>query len=391
MLHSNPAIRHPREEVHPLPGIPRRLGSAGPRDGPTLICVGGLHGNEPPGVLALQRVLPRLEEDPRGLAGRIVGLAGNRAALAQDKRFLDADLNRIWRPERIECLRSGAEPTAADDRELFELSHVLDQELAESPEARILDLHSTSGDGPAFTTLDDSLANRALAFELPVPHVLGIEEELAGTMVGHLNERGFAAIGFESGRHQDPTSIDRAEAAVWIAMEACGVLERDSRPEVEEARRFLVRESRTRPDVVEVRHRHSCRPEDGFVMVPGYESFQEMQRGEVLAHDSAGPIVAERKAMILMPLYQSQGTDGFFVIHRVNPLWLTVSAWVRRRRMCRLLHWLPGVRRDAEKAGAFRVDRSRARWLALQIFHLLGFRRSGALGPVLLMTRRERF
>ncbi len=363
----------------------------GPRGGPVLICVGGLHGNEPPGVLALRRLILRLEAEPRGLRGRLVGLTGNRAALEVGERFVDEDLNRIWKPDRIERVRGGVDPAIAEEEELLELFDAIEAELAECPDARLIDLHSTSGGGSAFTTLDDSLANRELAFALPVPHVLGLEEELSGTMVGYLNDRGLTAIGFESGQHLDPASVDRAEAAVWIAMEACGVLERGARPEVEEARRLLEREGRVRPDVVEVRHRHAVEAGDGFEMLPGYENFQRTRRGELLARDARGPIHSTEDGMILMPLYQDQGADGFFVIRRVNRIWLTVSAWVRRIRLDRIVHWLPGVRRHPELPGVFYVDRSRARWLALQIFHLLGFRRRARAGSILEMIRREGF
>jgi succinylglutamate desuccinylase len=379
----------PVEAKDVLDVLPRRIGEAGPSGGPTLVCVGSLHGNEPPGALALQRLLPRLAADPRGLRGRLVGLLGNRVAFARGQRYLDADLNRIWQAERLARVRAGVDPRVAEEAELRELSEVLDRELERDPFARFLDLHSTSGDGPAFTTLDDTLANRVLAFALPVPHVLGLEEELSGTMIGHLNERRVPAIGFEAGQHVDPLSIERAEAAVWVTMETCGLLEPGAREEVAAARRLLEREGRARPEVIEVRHRHAVVAGDGFSMLEGFESFQPVQAGQVLAADATGPIAAREDGLILMPLYQEQGSDGFFVVRRVNPIWLAVSAWVRKLRMDRFVHWLPGVRRSAEEHGVFLVDRSLARWFALQVFHLLGFRRRSIEGPTLEMVRRD--
>ena len=74
--------------------------------------------------------------------------------------------------------------------------------------AAVFDLHSTSGGGPPFVTMDDTLANRALAFHIPAPHVLGLEEELAGTMLSYWIQRGIPAIGFEAGQHADPTSAE---------------------------------------------------------------------------------------------------------------------------------------------------------------------------------------
>jgi len=370
---------------------PRVLGDAGgPSGGPLLVCLGGLHGNEPCGVLALQRVFARLAEDATGLAGRLIGLAGNRPALAAGERFLDEDLNRIWLPAALD---PNAPEPANPSSELTELRGIASEleVLRASPNGRafLLDLHSTSGGGASFTSLDDTLANRALAFELPVPHVLGLEEELAGTLVSWLNELGIPAIGFESGQHDDPGSVDRAEAAIWVSMETTGVVERGTREEVARALILLEQEHRDAPDVVEVLHRHAVESGDGFVMQPGYVNFQDVDEGELLARDAGGPLHAQRSAKILMPLYQGLGEDGYFLVRSVPAMWLALSARLRRLRADRLLHWLPGVRRDPDRPQTFVVDLRRARVLALQVFHLLGYRRVERNEHSLVMRRRD--
>ena len=81
------SLQQPAAESLGLPresaAMPRILGDVGSAtDGPTLIVVGGLHGNEPAGVGALQRVFARLRADDCLPRGRLVGLSGNRAALA---------------------------------------------------------------------------------------------------------------------------------------------------------------------------------------------------------------------------------------------------------------------------------------------------------------------
>ena len=50
---------------------------------------------------------------------------------------------------------------------------------------------------------------------------------------------------------------------------------------------------------------------------------------------------------------------------------------------------LPGVERHPERPSAFVVDRKIARWMALELFHLLGFRRVGAKGRFVVMGRRD--
>ena len=367
---------------------PRVVGRVtAPETGPTLLVVGGLHGNEPAGLLGLERVFARLGET--GLArGEFVGLAGNLEALAAGRRYIDEDLNRMWQPPRLEALRS-VEPASAEERQLQELDHEIRALAARARgDVYTLDLHTISGPGPAFVVLDDTLLNRRFANRFPVPLVFGLEEELSGTMSHYLTAEGIIPVGFEAGQHEEEEAAERAQAAIWIALEAAGLLA-DGRAEFTAARRRLKAESRELPIVVEVRYRHAIAPEDEFRSQPGLVSFQPVCSGDWLASDRSGRVRAPLSGLILMPLYQEQGEDGYFLARPVRPFWLRLSERVRSWRLERFLHWLPGVRRHPEHEGAFVVDRRIARWDALQLFHLLGFRRRGAVERYLVMARRR--
>lgn len=375
-----------------LPMPPRVLGDRGPRDrGPVLLCTGGVHGNEPAGVLALQRIFGRLEEGDVALAGRFVALAGNRGALAAGQRYLDNDLNRAFKPERVARVAGSAHNESAEDGELRDLVRLLAEVRAAAGgrSVHLLDIHSTSGGGAPFSVLDDTLANRAFGFAIPVPHVLGLEEELAGTVTSWANAQGLVATAFESGQHADPASVDRAEAAVWLALDASGVLPAGRR-EAPAARDLLTAQTASLPRVVEVRYRHVLPAGHRFRMEPGYRNFDAVRAGQLLATDGGAPVALDYDARLLMPLYQAKGDEGFFVVHDLKPVWLTLSAWLRRLGLDGLLHWLPGVSRHPEQAHTLVIDKRRARWLALEIFHLLGYRRTQRDEHTLVMTRRER-
>lgn len=369
---------------------PRLLGRVeGPGNGRTLICLAGLHGNEPCGVRAAEGVLAKLSDDPSGIAGRLVVFAGNRKALPRRQRYLDKDLNRSWQPSHLERLRDGYPPADAEDEEIVELDRELEAVMAGEPgEIFLIDMHSTSGPGPAFAVLEDTLDNRAFALKFPIPLVLGLEEELSGTVSSFLCARGVTTLGFEGGQHEDPASVRRAAAALWIALEETGVLPRGSRSEPAAARAFLETESRLLPRVVEVLRRHAIHNGDGFRMIDGYDSFQAVRADERVATDRRGGIPAAEEGLILMPLYQDQGDDGFFIVRRVRPVWLRVSAFLRRGNLDRHLHRLPGVSRNPERADGLIVDRRVARWLTMQLFHLFGYRRYGADGRHLKLSRR---
>ena len=217
--------------------LPRELGRvSGDSTGPTLICVAGLHGNEPTGVLACRRVLARVAEVSSTLRGTAIGLSGNLQALAAGRRFLDRDLNRLWSQRFVEQARRG-EQSIAEARELVTLDSALTKILEEAPgRVFLLDLHTTASHGAPFAILDDTLANREIALDFPVSLVLGLEEEVAGTLASYLTTRGVTVVGFEAGQHDDPRSLGWAEAAIWIALESCGVLPSGVQPEVPHAR-----------------------------------------------------------------------------------------------------------------------------------------------------------
>lgn len=358
--------------------------------GPTLICIGGLHGNEPSGVLALQRVLDRLEQDGIVLDGNLIALSGNRPALNSRQRYVDEDLNRIWTSDRLNRLRSGANPESLEEGELLELDQHLRRVLRRARRRpHVLDLHSTSAPGPPFVTLDDGLINRRFAEAFPVPHVLGLEEELSGTMLENLTDRGLIGVGFEAGQHDGPESVEVAEAAIWIALERTGVLQVGRRPEPEQSRRRLRELGATLPSAVEVRYRHALEQREQFQMAPGLRSFQQVRSGQTLGRTPLGPVLANMNGLLLMPLYQPWGHEGFFVVRPVRAFWLKLSAMLRRRWILNMLLRLPGVRPHEELSGVYVVDRRKAPVMTVPVFHLFGMKRIGRLRPFYYFARRQ--
>lgn len=372
-----------------------RLGRGGPGV-PTLIVVGGLHGNEPAGVEASRRVARVLAPREGRLRGSVIFLSGNLQALALGRRFVDRDLNRVWTPEGVAELRRGQAPPVegagsviaeqVEQRELMEqLDAILD--AADGP-VYLLDLHTTSGDGGPFSTVADTLRNREVALQLPVPLVLGLEELVEGTLHEYLATRDCITVAFETGRHDEPDAIDRAEAGIWIMLAVTGVAPEGELDEVEFARGRLERDTAHLPRVLEMRSRHAVQPEDAFRMHPGYTNFQRIRRGEILGEDRNGSIRAPETARILMPLYQTQGEDGFFVVRSFSSFWLGVSRALRRIGADRWVHWLPGIRVHPERPEARIVNRRVARFYAVQLLHLLGYRRHEQDGRLLVVVRQ---
>ena len=356
--------------------------------GPTLILLGGIHGNEPAGVLALRRAFPLLEEKQSMIRGEVVFLAGNTRALLKGTRYVDEDLNRRWTAHNVRGINAATVP-GSESLEQQELLAELEKGLKRARgEVHFVDLHTTSAPGVPFATVGDTLRNRRFAMNFPATIILGLEEQIDGTLLEYLNSLGAVTMGFEAGQHVAESSVSHHEAIIWIATVAAGNLQTEDVPELSRHRTMLGRAS-SGTSIVEVRFRHPIRAEDRFRMEPGFANFQRVKQGELLARDHSGQITARESGMVLLPLYQALGDDGFFLGREVRPFWLKLSTILRRLRVGDYVHWLPGVRRDPGNDMELLVNTQIARILPLQIFHLLGFRKRRWTRKNLVVSRRR--
>lgn len=374
------------------PAIGRVIGTVSGADpGPTVVLLAAIHGNEPSGLTAARRVLAELERRSVPVRGEVLALAGNLAALAAGRRYLATDLNRLWTRNVVERVRGGdVDESVPEERELAEILDVLHGAIdrARGP-VLVLDLHTASASTPAFAILGDTLRNRRFAGKFPAPIVLGLEEQLVGTMMEYVTALGHVSIAFEAGQHDDPRSIDRHEAAAWLALVFARCVAESDVPEIHAYHELLRGSRRGLPRFLEIVHRHPVAPEDRFVMRPGYRNFHPVRRGEHLATDRDGPILSPGAYMLFLPLYQGLGSDGFFLARRINPAWLELSTFLRRTGLPALAPLLPGVRRHPGLPNTLLVTRPVARLLAPQLFHLLGYRVRAADGGQLEVKRRR--
>ncbi len=360
---------------------------SGKPDGPTLIVVGGLHGNEAGGVTALTNLSEQLGKMTEKINGRIYFLAGNTRALAKGVRFIDCDLNRSWTHRNLSSAGSTDFLTTSEGSELTELIELIDSVLVTAQdEVYVLDLHSTSASGVPFATVGDTLRNRRFAFKFPISIILGIEEQLDGTMLEYLNNAGAVTLGFEGGQHYAPETVANHEALVWTALKNTRILTEG--PELTKQHDQLAASQQV-GKIFEIRHRHAIAEDDDFKMITGFNNFDPIVRGQELAQDKCGFITAVESGVLLMPLYQKLGEDGFFIGRRVAPFWLVLSAFLRRLGVQKMVSLLPGVRRDPDDHETLIVNTRVARIFPLQVFHPLGFRRRRWSGNKLIVSRRR--
>lgn len=301
----------------------------GEKEGPMLICLAGMHGNEPAGVMALDLLLKMIEVEPITnpdfrFRGSIIGFRGNLQALAKGKRYIEKDLNRSLHPEHVEfVLKQDEDSLHAEDLEIYRLIHAIKNEIRSIAPKRVivLDLHTTTAFGGIFTISSNEPESIRIGVDMHVPVITGFEDVLEGTTMGYFKPEYFsglpiATVVFESGQHDEPLSVNRAIAATINCMQTIGCVNPE---DVENRHDYLLTEySKDLPRVSKLLSRYHVEDDENFKMLPDFKNFEPVKKGELLAYENGTAIKAEHDGLLVMPKYQKQGKDGFFLVEKIN-------------------------------------------------------------------------
>lgn len=369
------------ETQHKNTVTPKRIQHAGAdsSDGSVVVLFTGIHGNETAGVQAVENVLKKLSANGESAGGSLYAITGNLEALARGVRYVDTDLNRLWEMYNTErdfsLSMEEDEKTPVEYLESLRIKSAIEEILEKHNHNRqkfiFADLHTTSSESCAFILLNDSLANREIARKFPVPQILGIEENIHGTLLSYINNLGYKAIGFEAGAHTSQKSVQRSEAFIELLLHNTGVMLLDE-PELRKCEEIISAYSDVPDTYFEIRYHHHIDDAEHFNMIAGFNNFDEVEEGISLAYDDGALIRAPKSGRIFMPLYQKRGNDGFMIIDEVSPFWLTLSAWLRQSFIHSILRFLPGVKKKDSQT--YEVNRDVAMFFVKEVFHLLGYR-----------------
>lgn len=360
----------------------------GKTKGATVVFFGGIHGNEKAGVNALKHVFKHL--NTKSVKGTVYGVLGNINALKINQRFIDEDLNRLWTPSQIQTIHNKAQLNN-EEREALELFNVLlDIFNKEKGPFYFIDFHTTSSISLPFITINDALINRKFSKLFPVPIVLGIEEFLEGPLLSYINQLGYVSLGFEAGQHDLKTSTTNCIAFAFLTLVYTDVLNKKEVLGFKDYYNTLSNEAKYIKDVFEVVYQYKIKPKESFKMINGFKSFQNIKKDVPLAISNNQSIRSPYCGKVFMPLYQTKGDDGFFIIKTIKPFYLKLSAVIRRVRLDELLVFLPGISWINNTKGALMVNLKTAKFLAKPFFHLLGYRNKQIDATHLRLFSREK-
>lgn len=284
-------------------------------EGPLLFVTAGIHGNEPSGVIALQKIFEELDQSKPIIKGTFIGVCGNKLALTKNLRYIDQDLNRTWTEENLKST-SGM---SHEYHEMHAIIRVLNYFKEKSQtKSYFLDCHTTSSPSAPFISVQDVQDNYTWAQRFPAQIVMGLSDIITGDIDHYLSRIGLTGFVFEAGQHTSRDAVENQLGMIWLALQqACNINFSDL-SEYPKSITHLQSENQSKQKTFKILYRHELKDRDTFVMESGFENFSKIHKNQLLAIQNGKEIRSNWDAYIFMPLYQSQGNDGFFVIDEVS-------------------------------------------------------------------------
>ena len=302
----------------------------GQRDGPRLIVLGAVHGNETCGTLAIGRVLAELDSGALRIAagGLTLVPVANPLAYAKGERAGERNLNRNLFPNPT--------PRDFEDRVANWLCPLLARHDV------LLDLHSFNAHGEAFALVGPrdnngalepfahAASERALARRLGVRRIVdgwlatygdGVRRRTADTLDGTLQTRlrdgvgtteymrstGGYALTLECGQHADPAAPAVAYRAIHNTLAFLGLVDAPAPPVVSPIEALSMVAVHDKIDA-------------GDAFSRTWSSFDRVARGQLIGRRADGsPVLAEFDAWMLFPDSAAAPGSEWFFLARDNP------------------------------------------------------------------------
>ena len=66
-----------------------------------------------------------------------------------------------------------------------------------------------------------------------------------------------------------------------------------------------------------VKYIHRITEESDFLMNPNMQNFEKITKGQIVGSDQNGTVQSPHEGFLLMPLYQKEGKEGFYIIKKM--------------------------------------------------------------------------
>lgn len=265
--------------------------------GPTLLVVGGTHGNEPSGVKAIMRMHQELQNNTQLLMkGRVFFLLANPEAYIRDVRYIDQDLNRSF---LVSALDQNYESKRA--KEISTFIEQLDELVG------TFDIHSVSQGHLQMMVYNIHEDESRFVAENISPigtHFAYYSEHIRGLLIEKALEHGSTCLAIECGNHTDLDAPEVAFYHVYRFMHYFGLL-----PKIEQWDQLIPEHHLSTIDQYETLCPIRPQPQMRYCYKGDEQTAIKLNSGEIYAEGHMGPIRAEHDCYLVMPSGHIKMTD----------------------------------------------------------------------------------
>ncbi len=258
----------------------------GKESGTTSLILVGVHGNEYCGVEAIKELLPNLQIDK----GRVFIAIGNPKAVEQNTRFLESNLNRMFKEDNH--LNTLEKKSYEYNRAQFLKSFMEKSEV-------LLDIHASSTPESRIFAICENNA-KDIVQHLPVNLVVsGFDTVEPGGTDYYMNKIGKIGICVECGYLADKSSIKIAEKTILSFLGVQGHIKYPF-PKNNQSKIHMNKIHLTKTN--------------SFVLTKPFKDFEEIKKDDLLGIDGEEKIFAKNDSIILFARNRNKiGEEAFLL------------------------------------------------------------------------------
>jgi len=244
----------------------------GKEDGPTSVIFAGIHGNEKCGIDAIMKVLPNLKI----ARGRVFFIYGNPQAININRRFVGADLNRMFQNSKM---------LSKSDRGSYEYKRAQFLKKYLDKAEVLLDLHASSIVKSKPFIICEKNAKEIIKY-LPIDAVVsGFDKIGPGGTDYYMNKIGKIGVCVECGYLTGSKSTKIAEKSIFAFLKSVGHIKNNIIPY-------------QKKHYIKIYKRYLSKT-DKFVLAKPYKNFEIVKRGQLIGTDDKEKIKAKKNSLIL--------------------------------------------------------------------------------------------
>ncbi len=242
--------------------------------GPTNMIIVGTHGNEKCGPEVLEKLLPTLSIE----SGTVYFAYGNPKAIEQNVRFVEKNLNRMYKPEH---------ELTDEEKGSYEYGRADYLKKYLNISDSVLDIHASSNKESRPFIICERNAKKIFE-KLPVPTVVfGFDENEPGGTDYYMNRIGKIGVCVECGYLGDEASMEIALKSIMQYLSVLGHIQVDN--EMGQAQEFFQI------------HNLYLSKTDSFKLSKKFSDFQVLKKDEEIGFDGDIKVTCDRESVILFP------------------------------------------------------------------------------------------